>query len=63
MQAPHELLIHPEEFTGRIAGFGYQYLAFEARTLAPGEVFHCDTDHRELAIVVLGGRCSSSHAR
>ncbi len=58
MQAAHHLLIGPEKFTGRIEGFGYQYLAFEARTLAEGELFHGDTGHRELAIVVLGGRCS-----
>jgi 5-deoxy-glucuronate isomerase len=53
-----ELLIPPGRFTGRIETFGYEYLSFENRTLAPGEAFQGDTGARELAIVLLGGRCS-----
>ncbi len=40
------LLIPPEQFTNRIADFNFQYLAFEHRKLAAGEVFRCDTRAR-----------------
>jgi len=53
-----ELLIQPEKFTGRTETFGFEYLAFETRTLAAGEEMRGDTQDRELALVVLGGRCS-----
>ena len=53
-----DLLIDPKRFTGRIDDFGYEYLSFETRALAPGEEFRGETAGRELAIVVLGGRCS-----
>ena len=53
-----QLLIPRERFTGRIDDFGFEHLSFENRALAPGETFPGDTGARELAIVVLGGRCS-----
>jgi 5-deoxy-glucuronate isomerase len=53
-----ELLIPPFRFAGRIEDFGYQYLSFEARMLASGEEIRGETEARELAIVLLGGRCS-----
>jgi 5-deoxy-glucuronate isomerase len=53
-----ELLIPPSKFTGRIEDFGYQFLSFETRSLAQGENFHGQTEGRELAVVLLGGRCS-----
>lgn len=52
------LLIQPAGFTSRPETFGYEYLAFQARTLAPREEFRSDTGSRELALVVLGGVCS-----
>ena len=53
-----ELLIPPSRFAGRIEDFGYQYLSFEARCWQAGEEIHGETEGRELAIVLLGGRCS-----
>jgi 5-deoxy-glucuronate isomerase len=53
-----QLLIPPERFTRRVENFGFEYLSFENRELAAGETFSGETGARELAIVVLGGRCS-----
>jgi 5-deoxy-glucuronate isomerase len=53
-----DLLIHPERFTGRTDDFGYEYLSFETRAMPPGEEFRGETAGRELAVVLLGGRCS-----
>jgi len=60
-----QLLVTPERFTGRTENFGYEYLSFQNVKLAPGERHDADTAARELAIVVLGGRCSveSSNGR
>ena len=52
------LLVKPERFTGKTDDFGYEYLAFERVSLAAGERHEGETGGRELAIVVLGGKCS-----
>lgn len=54
----NELLINPEQFTGHIAAFSYEYLSFQVKQLAQGANFAGETGANELAIVVLGGRCS-----
>ena len=53
-----DLHIPPDRFTGRIENFGFEYLSFQTHGMAPGETFEGDTGARELAIVLLGGRCS-----
>src|ERR1051326_382093 len=58
----NSLLIHPTAFTDRIESFGYEFLSFETRALPRGGQFRGDTQQRELAIVVLGGRCSVESA-
>jgi len=57
------LLIRPERFRDRTDDFGYEFLSFETRKLAAGEVHHAETFERELAIVVLGGICSVTSSR
>jgi len=52
------LLVHPETFTNQIATFGYEFLSFENRAMVRGEEFGGETADRELAVVLLGGRCS-----
>ncbi len=52
------LLIQPDAFTGRNANFGYEYLSFQMRKLHAGEKYSARTGNNELALVVLGGRCS-----
>ena len=54
----NNLLVKPETFTGRRADFGYEYLSFESVKLAGGGRHEGDTAASELAVVVLGGRCS-----
>jgi 5-deoxy-glucuronate isomerase len=58
-----ELLVTPDRFTGRMEDFGYEYLAFENLKLAAGERHEGETGERELAMVVLGGRCSVESSR
>jgi 5-deoxy-glucuronate isomerase len=53
-----DLHIQPDRFTRRIENFGFEYLSFETRDMAAGETFEGETGARELAIVLLGGRCS-----
>lgn len=38
--------------------YGFEYLGFRVKRLAPGETHQEDTGARELGIVVLGGKCS-----
>jgi 5-deoxy-glucuronate isomerase len=57
------LLIRPEVFRDRIDDFGYEYLSFETRKLAPGHAYEGQTAATELAIVVLGGVCSVKSSR
>jgi 5-deoxy-glucuronate isomerase len=57
------LLVPPERFTGRVDGFGYQYLSFENVRLQAGQVREAATEGHELAIVVLGGACSVGSSR
>ena len=58
-----ELLMKPERFTGRQESFGFDYLAFENRKLEPGGRYQGATGGSELAMVVLGGRCSVTSSR
>ncbi len=58
-----ELLVRPETFTGKVADFGFEYLGFEVRELEAGARYDGETGSRELAIVVLGGRCSVDSTR
>ena len=57
------LLLRPEAFRNRIEDFGYEYLSFETRRLAPGQTYRGETADKELAIVVLGGVCSVTSSR
>ncbi len=59
----NELLVTPDRFTGRIDDFGYQYLAFECVKLSTADCHEGDTAEREVALVVLGGRCSVASSR
>jgi len=52
------LLVKPDVFENRTASFGFELLSFAVRKLAAGESYSADTGSTELAIVVLGGRCS-----
>ena len=54
----NQLLVKPERFTGRTEQFGYEYLGFESVKLDARGSYEGETRGRELAIVVLGGRCS-----
>ena len=58
-----QLLVPPEKFTGREESFGYEYLSFENVKLHPGTAHEGDTAERELAVVLLGGRCSVASSR
>ena len=58
-----ELLVKPERFTGRTEDFGYNFLEFENVRLHPAARREADTAKRELAIVLLGGRCTVESAR
>ena len=58
-----ELLVKPDRFTGRREYFGFEYLAFENLKLGAGGWHDLETAERELAIVVLGGRCSVESSR
>jgi len=51
------LLAVPED-CGNIETYGFEFLGFKVWKLAPGESHQEDTGSRELAIVVLGGKCS-----
>lgn len=53
-----QLLVPPEVFENRMANFGFELLSFAVRKLAAGQTYAADTGNMELAIVVLGGRCS-----
>jgi 5-deoxy-glucuronate isomerase len=57
------LLFRPEVFRDRIENFGFEYLSFETRKLAPGQKYESKTGATELGIVLLGGKCSVSSSR
>jgi len=59
----HELMVTPDRFNGRESNFGYDFLAFENVKLQAGGRRSGETAARELAIVVLGGRCSAETSR
>src|SRR5438309_7083139 len=59
----NQLLVTPERFTGRVEHFGCQYLAFENLKLGADSRDERETAERELAIVMLGGRCSVESSR
>ena len=54
------LLVRPEVFENRIENFGLENLSFAVRKLAKGQTYEAAIPGVELAIVVLGGRCSVS---
>lgn len=56
----NKLQIPPERFINRVDDFGFEFLAFENRKLAPGKRFQAKTGKRELGMVLLGGVCSVS---
>jgi len=57
------LLIPPEAFHNKIQNFGYEFLSFENRKLAKGQIFDGETGANELAVVLLGGVCSVKSVR
>jgi 5-deoxy-glucuronate isomerase len=57
-----QLLVHPQNGTqAEIQGF--QFLAFNNWKLKAGERVQGETGHRELGLVVLGGKCSVASSR
>lgn len=54
----NQLLVKPDRFTGRTENFGYEYLSFENVKLDDNGSYDGETAERELALVLLGGRCS-----
>jgi 5-deoxy-glucuronate isomerase len=58
-----DLLVRPAQFLGQTADFGYEYLAFTNVKLAAGERYEEETAGRELALVVLSGKCSVESSR
>jgi 5-deoxy-glucuronate isomerase len=58
-----ELLVTPDRFAGHVAHFGYEYLSFANVKLSAGERREEETTERELALVILGGRCSVESSR
>lgn len=57
------LLVHREAIENRRAHFGFEFLSFENRRLRAGEKYEGSTEDNELAIVMLGGKCSVQSAR
>ena len=57
------LLVPPDVFRDRIAGFNYEFLSFEVCKLAPGGRCERETGNKELGIVWLGGVCSVKSSR
>lgn len=57
------LLVRPEVFHNKIDHFGFEFLSFETRKLAPGQQYSGETGARELGIVLLGGLCSVQSSR
>jgi 5-deoxy-glucuronate isomerase len=51
------LLVAPQD-RGKMETYGFEFLGFMSRKLAPGEGYEENTCTRELGIVVLGGTCS-----
>jgi 5-deoxy-glucuronate isomerase len=58
-----ELLVKPGQFAGRVEDFGCQYLSFANLKLSSGDRHEAETGERELALVILGGRCSIGSSR
>jgi 5-deoxy-glucuronate isomerase len=67
MQTPgKELLIRPQELSSpsgetmaiKPENIGFDYLTFRVRRMARGDVFSGYTETNELALVILGGKCS-----
>jgi 5-deoxy-glucuronate isomerase len=56
-----QLLVSAED--GHEISEGFEFLSFRSIHLGKGETFEADTGKRELAIVVLGGRCSIASSR
>jgi 5-deoxy-glucuronate isomerase len=52
------LLVPRESIENRRANLEFEFLSFENRSLCAGEKYEGNTEHDELAIVMLGGVCS-----
>jgi 5-deoxy-glucuronate isomerase len=52
------LLVKPEVFENSTQSFGFELISFAIRKLVVGQSYSADTGDTELAIVVLGGRCT-----
>ncbi len=59
----NDLLVSRDSLTGRMFEGGFEYLAFENVLLPAGAVREFQTGERELAFVLLGGRCSVASSR
>jgi 5-deoxy-glucuronate isomerase len=53
-----KLLIDAGRFTNQVDDFGYEFLSFQNRKLEPGAAYESATGANELALALLGGRCS-----
>jgi 5-deoxy-glucuronate isomerase len=51
------LLFTPQQ-DGDVETYGFEFLGFKTRRLARGDRYQENTQHRELGIVLLGGKCS-----
>ncbi|HTS67817.1 MAG TPA: 5-deoxy-glucuronate isomerase, partial [Terriglobia bacterium] len=59
----NDLLVKSSGLAGRDGIAGFEYLAFENLKLGAEGRYEGETAGRELAVVVLGGRCSVSSSR
>lgn len=58
-----DLLVTKDSLAGNLLESGFEYLAFENVVLPAASAREFETGSRELALVVLGGRCSVSSSR
>lgn len=58
-----DLLLTPDRFPGLMTQFGYEYLGFANVKLNANQRHEEETAGRELAIVILGGRCSIASSK
>ena len=58
-----DLLVTKNALAGKLLESGFEYLSFENVVLPAASARGIEAGHRELALVVLGGRCSVSSTR
>jgi 5-deoxy-glucuronate isomerase len=58
-----DLLVTKDALAGKLLESGFEYLSFENVVLPAAAAREAETGNRELALVILGGRCSVSSSR